>query len=62
MTGQIHAPNGKLKAQARDYLVEILSHHDFPEALRIPHNTLKVLLNGPFEPGDPLSDRWQVWV
>jgi hypothetical protein len=42
------------RAHARDYLVEIIGHDDYPEALKIPQTKPKVLLDCPFKPRDPL--------
>jgi Transposase IS4 len=43
------------KGHARDYLVEIIGHDDYPEALQIPQLEPKVLLDGSFKSEDPLS-------
>jgi hypothetical protein len=54
-----HRKYNRLKKQsaaaARDYLVEIIGHDSFEEALRVPKIAPEVLLDDPFNLRDPLS-------
>lgn len=43
------------KETARDYLIEIIGHDDFPQVLKVPEVKPKVLIKETFDPGDPLA-------